>query len=58
MYNLECSCIDKKTGKPFVIKTVDIEGICPNCGLGYIIQWNRLNRVRSLKERFYALFGV
>jgi hypothetical protein len=58
MYHLECGCIDKKTGKLFVIITDEIKGTCPNCGTLYIVQWNRLNRVRSLKERFYALFGV
>jgi hypothetical protein len=65
MYHLECGCIDKKTGKLFVIITDEIKGTCPNCGALYIVQWNRLNRVKytphlieSLKERFYTLFGV
>jgi hypothetical protein len=64
-YHLECGCIDKNTGKLFVIITNEIKGTCPNCGTLYIVQWNRLNRVRlspnlqrALKERFYALFGV
>ena len=55
VYQLECECINKTTGKPYVIVTNEVEGICPNCGRQFVIRWGK---VKSARERFYDLFNV